>query len=470
MTDNVQVTPGSGSDPNVATDEVGGVHYQKIKLFDASADSINAAVVTPAGALKTDGSGVTQPVSGSVTAVQASAANLNATVSGTVNAVQSGAWTVTANAGAGTFAISGAVTNAGTFAVQDSQVVADNAAFTDGTTKVFVSGHIFDETAGTALTENDAAVSRINANRAQVMVLEDDATRGRRVTVTAANALKVDNSAVTQPVSGTVTANAGTGTFAVSGAVTNAGTFAVQDSQVVADNAGFTDGTTKVFVSGHIFDETAGTALTENDAAASRINSNRAQVMVIEDDATRGRRVTVTAANALKVDGSAVTQPVSLAGNQAVNLAQVGGNTVSAGNGASGTGVLRVTIASDSTGQIGQVPLTSGGLSISRKLSAASTNATNVKSGAGQVYAVHCMNTNAALRYLKLYDKASAPTVGTDTPVITVPLPTNVPIAIQPACGIAFANGIGFAMTTGIADSDATAVAANEIVLNLLYK
>lgn len=38
---------------------------------------------------------------------------------------------------------------------------------------------------------------------------------GNSATVTASNALKVDGSAVTQPVSGTVTANAGTGTFTV---------------------------------------------------------------------------------------------------------------------------------------------------------------------------------------------------------------------------------------------------------------
>ena len=45
-----------------------------------------------------DGSGVTQPVSGTVTAAQATAANLNATVVGTgtfaVQAAQSGTWTV----------------------------------------------------------------------------------------------------------------------------------------------------------------------------------------------------------------------------------------------------------------------------------------------------------------------------------------------------------------------------------------
>lgn len=97
-----------------------------------------------------------------------------------------------------------AVTNAGTFAVQDSQVLVDNGAFTDGTSKVFINGYIYDEIAGTALTENDAAAARINVNRAQVHAIEDGATRGRYATVTASNAVKVDGSAVTQPVSGTV--------------------------------------------------------------------------------------------------------------------------------------------------------------------------------------------------------------------------------------------------------------------------
>src|ERR1035437_3896887 len=41
----------------------------------------------------------------------------------------------------------------------------------------------------------------------------------------------------------------------------------------VVDNAGYTDGTSRVLPAGFIFDEVAGTALTENDAAASRIDS-----------------------------------------------------------------------------------------------------------------------------------------------------------------------------------------------------
>lgn len=46
------------------------------------------------------------------------------------------------------------------------------------------------------------------------------------------------------------------------------------------------------------------------------------------------------------------TNLVALAANQSVNMTQLAGVAVSAGNGVSGTGVQRVTLASDSTGQV----------------------------------------------------------------------------------------------------------------------
>lgn len=102
--------------------------------------------------------------------------------------------------------------------------------------------------------------------------------------------------------------------------------------------------------------------------------------------------------------------------------------------------------------------------------SAASTNATNVKNAAGTVYGIYASNVNAAIRYLKLYNKASAPTVGTDVPVLTIPIPAtgfaNVPFG---ALGKRFATGISFALTTGAADSDTAAVAANEIKVSIDY-
>ncbi len=124
-------------------------------------------------------------------------------------------------------------------------------------------------------------------------------------------------------------------------------------------------------------------------------------------------------------------------------------------------------------GDVGLTGRTSGGLTLHRTISAATTNATSVKASAGQVFWVYATNTNASPRYLKLYNKASAPTVGTDTPVLTLLIPGNTVGAgfhLQSPLGLAFGTGIAFALTTGVADADATGVGANEIVVNLGFK
>lgn len=112
-----------------------------------------------------------------------------------------------------------------------------------------------------------------------------------------------------------------------------------------------------------------------------------------------------------------------------------------------------------------------GGCTPHKKISAASTNATSVKADRGQVYAISVNNVNAAARYLKLYDKASAPTVGTDTPVLVIPLAAASAVHLGfGSVGVAFSLGIAYALTTGIADSDTGAVSANEHVVNIVYK
>lgn len=139
--------------------------------------------------------------------------------------------------------------------------------------------------------------------------------------------------------------------------------------------------------------------------------------------------------------------------------------------------VLTLPALATGTNSIGRVnpePQTANGLSISRVLSAATTNATSVKGSAGQVYTIIATNINAAVRYLKIYNKATAPTVGTDTPVITLPIPGNTAgaglVLDTGGMGITFSLGIATALTTGIADADTAAVAANEIVVNIFYK
>jgi hypothetical protein len=216
--------------------------------------------------------------------------------------------------------------------------------------------------------------------------------------------------------------------------VANAGTFAVQDTEKVADNAGFTDGTTKVQPAGYVFDEVAGTALTENDAAAARIDSKRAQVLVIEDETTRGRRVTVTAANALKVDGSAVTQPIS--------------------------------------GNLGLVPVTSGGCAGYHTVATGSNNAASIKGTAGQLYGVHVFNNAAYPVYVKIYNKATAPAPATDNALLIDVIGVQAGTQrdwVQPD-GKAYGTGIGIAIVKNIGDTDNTSVVANDAVVDVDYK
>ena len=79
-------------------------------------------------------------------------------------------------------------------------------------------------------------------------------------------------------------------------------------------------------------------------------------------------------------------------------------------------------------------------------------------------------NVNAAARYLKMYNKASAPTVGTDVPVLTITLPASQSVTIHGGSnGIRFGTGIAWALTTGSADSDTAAVAVNEIKVAIAY-
>lgn len=103
--------------------------------------------------------------------------------------------------------------------------------------------------------------------------------------------------------------------------------------------------------------------------------------------------------------------------------------------------------------------------------SAATTNATSVKASAGSVHGFTATNTTAALKYLKFYNKASAPTVGTDTPIWTQPLqPSNVPTTVRFPKTLNFSTGIAIALTGAAADADTTALAAGDVVgLNIAY-
>lgn len=174
------------------------------------------------------------------------------------------------------------------------------------------------------------------------------------------------------------------------------------------------------------------------------------------------------------------TNLVALAANQSVNVAQINGVTTTMGNGVSGTGVQRVTIASDSTGVIGLnagtntigavnvKPATSGGLSTFHLVSAASTNATNVKASAGQLFGWYIYNSNAAARKVAFHNTAGTPTAGASV-VSAIVIPPTSAANVEFTNGIAFSTGIAITTVTDLTDAGATAVGASDLIINLYY-
>lgn len=106
------------------------------------------------------------------------------------------------------------------------------------------------------------------------------------------------------------------------------------------------------------------------------------------------------------------------------------------------------------------------------RVSTADQNAANVKAaGGGILGGIIISNTNAAIRFLKLYDKATAPVPATDTPVYVVPVGGNTSgaVTVVPFVEMPFVNGIGIAITGGVGDNDNTAIGANDCVVSFLY-
>lgn len=572
MADNIELLPGTGG-AILATDDVGGVHYQITKLAYGALDTAtivstaNRLPVALTGTLTVDGSGVTQPVSGTVELGATSLAALESlttistvTTVGAVTAItnalpvganvigavtQSGNWSSRTQDGAGNALTSAARGSERALTVQivdasGNQVTSFSGSGTasavstaNSTTATLLSGAVFTGTSEDisayasvtiAVISNVASAtdglsiqqSPDGSNWDLADVYTVPAATGKTFGVQVAakfyrvvytnggtnqasfrlqsifhtimpNASSVrpqdartNDNDMTEVISYLAGFNGttwdrlrtiGTGVLSINvnainavtplmgAGVTGTGsqrvTIATDGQGQVADNAAFTDTATRLDMAGYIFDEVAGTALTENDAAAARINVNRAQVFTLEDSATRGQR-----------------QAVSAAGAASINVAQVNGNTALAGNGVTGTGSPRVTIASDNTAfSVNAIPTpqTSGGYSISHLVSAATTNATNIKASAGQVFGWYIYNSNAAARKVAFHNTAGTPTAGTGV-VFAIVVPPGSAANVFTDTGIAFATGIAITTVTDLTDAGATAVALNDLVINVLFK
>lgn len=223
--------------------------------------------------------------------------------------------------------------------------------------------------------------------------------------------------------------------------VTNAGTFAVQATE--ADGAHTTFGS-KADAKNSATDTTAITAMSVWKQISSSVQA-----------------IATSVAGTLTVATHAVTQ--SGTWNVTVNAAIAAGTNIIGKFGIDQT-------TPGTTNGITPVPATAGGPSEARIMSAASTNATSTKASAGQVYGWYLYNNTASAKFFKFYNKASSPTVGTDTPARTISIPANGGTNVEFSMGIPMGTGIAYAITGAIADSDTTAVAANDVTGFFLYK
>lgn len=586
------------------------------------------ASMTP---LLVDGSAVTQPVTGTVTA------DLGATDNAVLDAIAASV--------AGTLTVgSHAVTNAGTFSVQASSVVAGTGATNLG--KAEDAAHSSGDTlVAVAAVRNDAGTALAGAT-GDYIPFTTDSTGALRVTGGGGGTQYAEDAAHTTGDSGTLslavrndagTALAGTTGDYIPLTTDSSGALRVVGSSGTtqyAEDIAHTTGDSSVFVSAIRRDTTpsssAGTAgdyTALNADANGRLytqavlyNSSGSELTlandVVEDAASAGaesgpmvlsvRRDTAassagtdgdfatlntdasgrlwvncgtgcsggtqfaedaahttadvgtvnlavrrdTAASGTSADGDYATLNVNsvgrlyatatidaalptgsnvigaLSANQSTNVAQMNGVTVTMGNGASGTGVQRVSLASDSTGNIATIgtsvtpgtaaanlgkaedavhasgdtgvqmlvrridtPATSGsasgdyvtinqgaeggtytsfvatagsgaGATAFNVASAASTNSTNIKASAGNVYNLTLINTTATLYYLRLYNLSSAPTCSSATGyVTTVPVPasaTGAGLTVSLGVGMSFTTGIGFCLTGGPTSTDNT--------------
>ena len=112
---------------------------------------------------------------------------------------------------------------------------------------------------------------------------------------------------------------------------------------------------------------------------------------------------------------------------------------------------------------------TSSGTTFYAVNSAATTNAASIKASGANFYGMSVMNASASTKYVRFFNKASSPTVGTDVPIMVVAVPATSSKEIQYVPAMRFSTGLAVAITGGAAATDSTAVAAGDVQLMVNY-
>ena len=265
-----------------------------------------------------------------------------------------------------------------------------------------------------------------------------------------------------------------------------------------ADDADFTAGSTSGTPAMGVY-ESSPSSVTDGDMGivgitqtrALRVSVDNSSIPVTDNGGSLTVDGTVAISGTVAVTDNSGSLTVDNGGTFAVQAAQSGtwnvgtvttvtavtaiSNALPAGNNNIGdVDVASIAAGTNNIGNVGLIGRTSGGLSIFRSLDLDESEE-DVKTSAGQLYFIHAINLANAVRYLKFYNATAANvTVGTTTPVLTFPIPSQgdtngAGFTVSIPQGFAFGTAISAAATTGLADNDTGAPGANEVIVNLGY-
>ena len=526
------VSGSEGAYTFVDVDAGGGVEAAALRVTIASDSTGVLSVDDNGGTITVDNAGLTELAAAinassqmdvNIAASNASVAVTNAgitTIAGAVSGTEMQVDVLTMP--------STAVTNAGTFATQvdgaaltalqliDDYVFADDAAFTLASSKTAVVGAIRDDSlAALTAVEGDVVPLRVSSTGALHVTGGGGGTE-----------YTVDAAAPAAPTGATFVMERDDALSALTEiegdwtnprASANGALWTAVDGSVAVTNAGLTELAAAINASSQMDVNIAAGGVTGRAEDAAHASGHEGVVMLavrrdtaavgsdtdgdystINVDSTGRVHVnvgnTVTVAShavtnagtfAVQVDGSALTalqliDNASIADDAAFTPTSTGvtmagffadetaTDSVDEGDG----GAARMTL--DRKVIVTPYPHTAGGLTIFRSIDLDETEE-EVKASAGQVYAVWATNTATTTRWLKFYNATAAnTTVGTTTPVITIGIPGNTSDDISGnfgpgGMGIAFGTAITVAATTGVADADTGAPAANDVIVNIFY-
>ena len=452
MADNVGYTPGTGE--NVATDDIGGVQFQRIKLIHG-ADGVNAGDVSLSNPYPTRIAAYNYPISTNNSSTTQLAAG--ASFTGTIESPQdqpSMSILLTSDQPI-TIRVRQFIDAGGSFAAPDIFFyVAANTGFARSLTLNGNFVQIIATNTGAATT------TTFNLNTAFGSLGDADSSGVTPVTelplvLTGAAAQTAVVNNILEPVSGANPTNV-SGLRSASVQVVSTGTggtFIFEQSN---------DGTNWIALP--VFNA----ALVTGVPATAAITATASQIIYtfpIRCNFLRLRIATTITGGSIRafsrISSDTWTPTVNLvASNTAGNMLVTASGTVTANI---GTGSLAAgTNAIGDVGQQYRANATGAG-TITNLNCPATPAAQTIKGTAGRLLGLYLVNTNATIRWLKVFNIAS-PTLASSTATLRIPLPQNQPVFINFEGGMAFATAMTCAICSTASLTDATgAVTADDV-------